>query len=228
MTGVADIPSTCSTSSIADTLFLLELVAGIDSMSSQYLHLSINLHLGPNLHGTPLLKFQLVRFVPSNLHRVTVVFVDGLTTSRIMEPPSILIILFGYGVSHGQVPHLIIGDSPTPLGIKCHQMFKCNVIIIDIVPRIGRSCSINHCYILPNFLRSMGICTTIYCCIALKACSHLLNLPILLSVELALRKCLHHAEPIPNGSLLRIYQFYLLVTVFQVLQIPLFQFCESN
>ena len=40
-------------------------------------------------------------------------------------------------VPHGQIPHLIVGNSPRSVGVESHQMTECNVVVVYIIPNIG-------------------------------------------------------------------------------------------
>ena len=83
-------------------------------------------------------------------------------------------IISGNGIPHGEVPHLIVCDCPASLRIKSHEVPKGNVIIIDIVPNVGRSCRVDDRNVLPDFLSPVRIGSTIDGCIGPK---HLFPLP---------------------------------------------------
>ena len=60
-----------------------------------------------------------------------------------------------------QVLHLIVCYSPASALVECHPMSECDIIFVYIVLWVGISSCVNDSYILPNFLWSMGIGSTV-------------------------------------------------------------------
>ena len=92
---------------------------------------------------------------------ITMTVVVPITMGEIITSLITLTMILGQWISHGKIPHLVVRNSPAVVRVEGHEMPKCYIIVIYIVPRVGTCCSVNHRNILPNFFSSSWISSTI-------------------------------------------------------------------
>ena len=66
---------------------------------------------------------------------------------------------------HRKVPHLVIHLSPASLRILRHKLPEHKITVGEIIPNISCCCCVYYIDIMPNFCRSVGVSSTVDCCI---------------------------------------------------------------